>query len=134
MQRRRAKLRTKKIGEFFGLGAIRLVRSGMILKSLKLALVLLLAMDAPAAACHRFHVWRYPWPQRCDAPRSIRVALVRIAPRPSAVNEETPKKETPPPIPLPSLADAVYGAVWGAEPDESTRARLLRAALSLRAR
>ena len=98
----------------------------MTLKSLKLALVLSLAMDAPAVACHRFHVWRYPWPQRCDAPRSIRVALVRIAPRPSVVNEE----KTPPPIPLPSLADAAYGAVWGAEPDENTRARLLRAALS----
>jgi len=107
----------------------------MTWKSLKLALVLSLAMDAPAAACHRFHVWRYPWPQRCDAPLPIGVALVRIAPRPSAVNEETPKKETPkketpPPIPLPSLADAAYGAVWGAEPDENTRARLLRAALS----
>jgi hypothetical protein len=37
---------------------------------------------------------------------------------------------TAPPIPLPSLADAAYGAVWGAEPDENTRARLLRAALS----
>ena len=102
----------------------------MILKSLKLALVLSLAMNAPAAACHRFHVWRYPWPQRCDAPRPIRVAMVRIAPRPTAVDEETPKKETPPPIPLPSLADAAYGAVWGAEPDENTRARLLRAARS----
>jgi hypothetical protein len=101
----------------------------MTAKSLKLALVLSLAMDAPAAACHRFHVWRYPWPQRCDAPRPIGVALVRIAPSPSAVNEETlketPKKETPPPIPLPSLADAAYGAVWGVEPDAGTRARLL---------
>jgi hypothetical protein len=95
----------------------------MTLKSLVLALVLSLAMDAPAAACHRFHVWRYPWPQRCDAPR-LRVATVRIAPRQSAVNGETPQKETPPSIPLPSLADAV----WGAEPDENTRVRLLRAA------
>lgn len=31
-----------------------------------LALVLLLASQ-PAEACHRFKVWRYPTPQRCDA-------------------------------------------------------------------
>jgi hypothetical protein len=31
---------------------------------LALALALSLAAD-PAAACHRFSVWRYPTPQRC---------------------------------------------------------------------
>jgi hypothetical protein len=27
-----------------------------------LATVLILAS---APACHRFHIWKYPWPQRC---------------------------------------------------------------------
>lgn len=30
-----------------------------------LALALVLVASQPAQACHRFHVWRYPTPQRC---------------------------------------------------------------------
>jgi hypothetical protein len=45
---------------------------------LALALALTLAAD-PAAACHRFSVWRYPTPQRCP----VRLAQ-EARPRPSA--------------------------------------------------
>jgi hypothetical protein len=44
---------------------------------LALALALTLAAD-PAAACHRFSVWRYPTPQRCG----LRLAQ-EAHPRPS---------------------------------------------------
>ena len=64
-----------------------------------------------------------------EAMASVASDRLRQEIRPSVallINEE----KTPPPIPLPSLADVAYGTVWGAEPDENTRARLLRAALS----
>jgi hypothetical protein len=27
--------------------------------------VLLLAVESAAGACHKYSVWKYPWPQRC---------------------------------------------------------------------
>jgi hypothetical protein len=40
---------------------------------LALALALTLAAD-PAVACHRFSVWRFPYPQRCGVAHVQRVA------------------------------------------------------------
>ena len=40
--------------------------------------VLALVSADPALACHRFHVWRYPTPQRCAF-----TALARHAPSPA---------------------------------------------------
>ncbi len=41
------------------------------MRRLRFAVVLLLACGADRAeACHRFSTWRYPWPQRCDAPKA----------------------------------------------------------------
>lgn len=64
-----------------------------------LALALYAAMTVHASACHRFHVWRYPWPQRCDAAR-FEVAVRRAAPPftpepPSAKPDKTLPKEMP---------------------------------------
>lgn len=47
------------------------------------ALTLMLAAE-PASACHRFSRWYYPWPQRCSAPRIIRVSMREIEPQPAA--------------------------------------------------
>ena len=35
------------------------------MKAFVLAFSVLFAVQ-PALACHRYAVWRYPWPQRCD--------------------------------------------------------------------
>lgn len=37
-----------------------------------LALEIILTSAPPALACHRFHVWRFPWPQRCGVFRDFR--------------------------------------------------------------
>jgi creatinine amidohydrolase/Fe(II)-dependent formamide hydrolase-like protein len=58
---------------------------------------LLLAQTAPAAACHRFSVWRYPTPQRCAVAHVAKPAAramvpaapaVATAPHDPAVDEE----------------------------------------------
>lgn len=64
-----------------------------------LAVIILLAFMSYASACHRFSVWKYPFPQRCSvrpvsyiappAPDKDRSWFVDIAPEPD--------------IPLPSL-------------------------------
>jgi len=36
----------------------------------------------PAHACHRFHTWRFPFPQRCD------VRLFRPSPAPAPIFDE----------------------------------------------
>ena len=46
------------------------------MKALVVALALVSAQ--PALACHRFHVWNYPTPQRCGF-----VALARHIPSPA---------------------------------------------------
>jgi hypothetical protein len=35
------------------------------MKRLFMVVALIGAMVEPALACHRYHVWHYPWPQRC---------------------------------------------------------------------
>jgi hypothetical protein len=93
-----------------------------------LALALLAAMTTEAAACHRFSVWRYPWPQSCGA----RVAHAQIFAhfrRQQGGNKAAtlPVPEPAPVLPLPGLARADLD---GGEADEPTRADvLLRAAL-----
>lgn len=72
----------------------------------------------PAEACHRFHIWKYPWRQTCRvtalAPTGIR-SLQKI--------EVVPVERE---IPLPSLTDID----WGTSPDDELRGRLwLRATL-----
>lgn len=39
----------------------------------------LLALTQPAEACHRFSVWRYPYPQRCGVARVERVVAIPAA-------------------------------------------------------
>jgi hypothetical protein len=51
-----------------------------------LALAILLASGSEAAACHRFSVWKYPYPQRCRvvASHDWFVELVKIPTEPGA--------------------------------------------------
>ena len=99
----------------------------------------------PADACHHFRYWGYKTPQRCGVAPHRRVAVrshpvVKVVSRPSTAAPPAPKPETavprtvapltlPPAIPLnmtlPGLTDVVSSAVWGAEPDEETRVRML---------
>jgi hypothetical protein len=99
----------------------------------------------PADACHHFRYWGYKTPQRCGVAPHWRVAVrshpvVKVVSRPSTAAPPAPKPETavpktaapltlPPAIPLnmilPGLTDVVSSAVWGAEPDEETRVRML---------
>ncbi len=54
-------------------------------RAAKLAAVLALVVSAqPALACHRFHVWNYPTPQRCGI---IRIAAAHPASK-LAIGEE----------------------------------------------
>ena len=52
-------------------------------------IIALLGVAQPAhAACHKFSVWRYPWPQRCeaaahDAPKLVAHSSVPYPPRPA---------------------------------------------------
>jgi hypothetical protein len=62
---------------------------------IRLALVLAL-LATPAQACHRFRVWKYPYPQRCSV-AADRSWFVEIAPQPP------PKPEQSVDIPLPPL-------------------------------
>jgi hypothetical protein len=71
-------------------------------------LALLLALATPAGACYRFHVWRYPWPQRCD------VHGHEIA-QPTSAKEPT--------IPLPFLDDIQWNGDFYLKPE--MKARLL---------
>ena len=51
-----------------------------------LIIAILLAQSPPAAACHRFHDWRFPYPQRCGTG----AALVRTAARQVPAQPSTP--------------------------------------------
>jgi hypothetical protein len=68
---------------------------------LKLTFALVL-LATPADACHRFSVWRYPYPQRCG----LRVVQLEAPPAPAP----EPKPPEPPEadIPLPSLENMVF--------------------------
>jgi hypothetical protein len=91
---------------------------------LALALALTLAAD-PAAACHRFSVWHYPWRQSCNLRGGVVPApkLRTIETAPGAVARDRGR----PTVALPSLA---RGDLDAGEADEPIRAHvLLRAAL-----
>jgi hypothetical protein len=102
-----------------------------------LALFVALPVD-PVSACHRFRVWHYPHPQQCRVSalthyrafvpfRKVAAREEGPAPKRTLVDQH-PSEQAP--FPLPSLTDGVFASVWGNEPDEFTRARLmLRATL-----
>jgi len=51
-------------------------------------LALITLITTPAEACHRFHTWKYPWPQQCgSANRFIIKAAVPVAPPPPPLDE-----------------------------------------------
>jgi len=52
-------------------------------------LALVLVTLQPAQACHRFHVWRYPWRQQCST-QATRAALT--LPVQTAVHVQTPEE------------------------------------------
>lgn len=81
----------------------------MTVRGLWLALALLASTPVSAAVpCHRYAVWRYPWPQRCGEIR---------AGREKAAIQFPPTRE----IALPLLSPQDYDT---REPDAITRARL----------
>ena len=110
--------------------------SQMSVRGLLLALALLASATVPAAAaCHRYSVWHYPFPQRCGVTRQ----MVRLQILANSDNIASHKEIVAPDrndfgpdrndfgIALPSLARADLDEP---EADEATRARLLlRAAL-----
>jgi len=72
--------------------------------------VLLGALFAqPSAACHRFRVWNYPTPQRCDTHATYRPAILH------RVDSHPPVDNSPPDIPLPSLNDITWGGAMDSE-------------------
>jgi hypothetical protein len=67
---------------------------------LKMTLALVL-LATPANACHRFSVWRFPYPQRCG----LHVVQLEAPPAP-APEPKPPEPEAD--IPLPSLENMVF--------------------------
>lgn len=59
-----------------------------------LAILLFFALAQPAAACRRFSIWHYDFPQPCPIAR----AEAKAAPAPAA-----------PDIPLPDLSEITWG-------------------------
>jgi hypothetical protein len=98
----------------------------MTLRGIMLAAALLASMPTEAAACHRYSIWKNPWPQRCGVARQM-VRPPERGHNPTKFREVLSPAQDEPNIALPGLArtDCV-----GGEADEPTRARLLlRAAL-----
>jgi hypothetical protein len=58
-------------------------------KRFALVLALMLASAPEAVACHRFSVWRYPTPQRCEVRHELRATLPRM-PRPAPAWDPVP--------------------------------------------
>ena|SRR5579871_3571830 len=68
-------------------------------------------MASPAeAACHRFSIWHFPWPQRCGGAA------------PAAKQSLQDSKGGEPEIALPALS---RGEIVGGNADGATRARLM---------
>ena len=60
------------------------------MRSIALAAAIMMATPTDAAACHRFTVWKFPWPQRCASgrpsaarPVSLRLPPAKAGPEPS---------------------------------------------------
>jgi hypothetical protein len=80
-----------------------------------LTYTVLLLLVAPASACRHYSIWGFPWAQRCSVSTPVRA--VPVTP--------TPPVDTD--MPLPDLT----AVIWGDDPNEDTRGRLLlRAALA----
>jgi hypothetical protein len=77
-----------------------------------LALALLASMTTEAAACHRFSIWHYSWPQRCGsqslAERSLRPRAARVALRPALARTVA---STQPPAPVAMSEEAPPEAI-----------------------
>ena len=93
------------------------------MKALSLALAIAL-LPAPAEACHRFSVWKYPWRQSCGF---IPIPKIGIDKRsPLRVARNLAPTTSWPEIPLPALEPID----WGQEADDEARGRIeLRALL-----
>lgn len=64
------------------------MRAGLIVLAASL-------MVSPAQACHRFSVWKFPYPQRCSVPAQVdRSWFVEIGAEadPAPVDERTPEQ------------------------------------------
>jgi hypothetical protein len=98
-------------------------------KSAFAAILVLLALEAPADACHRFAVWHFPYRQSCGVAERMRyraqAMAVPMAPRPIAARAIHKAIAAAPEIPLPDLRDIE----WGAIAVESDRARLMLKAI-----
>jgi hypothetical protein len=69
----------------------------------RVLIVVLIALAAwPADACHRYAVWRYPYPQQCN----VRVA--QLAPAPEPPPKPIDLQADGVDIPLPSLEHMVF--------------------------
>ena len=55
----------------------------MTLRGLLLGAVFLASAPTDAAACHRFSVWKYPWPQRCEVQSSLHRKAGGVRPTPA---------------------------------------------------
>ncbi len=89
------------------------------MKALGLALLVAL-LPAPAEACHRFSVWKYPWAQRCGViPKTVpKIGIGKQTPLRVARNLAT--TSSPPEITLPSLLTID----WGETADDEARGRM----------
>jgi hypothetical protein len=92
----------------------------------KLVLPFVIAALVPsmafAAKCHQFSIWKFPYPQRC---------YTALAPMKLLLQARPPERTTPNQerigIPLPPLADIIWGEVG---PDELRALALLRNLMS----
>ena len=51
--------------------------------------ILFIVLAQPAVACHRFHVWKYPYPQRCQiVTRDDKTWFVEITKLPDDIDRE----------------------------------------------
>lgn len=81
-------------------------------------LAAIIGLSSPAfAGCHKYSIWKFPWPQRCP-PAERRLIAGDIVPLPPVLDRD-------PEIPLPSLD----GIDWGSCPEDMRARLLLRAAL-----
>ena len=85
------------------------------MKALSLALAIAL-LPAPAEACHRFSVWKYPWAQRCGViPKTVpKIGIGKQPPLRGARNLARPE------LPLPSRLTID----WGQTADDDARGRM----------
>lgn len=94
-------------------------------KSLLASALILLAIEAPADACHRFSIWHYRQPQACGLAHRMRFRAqaqgVPMPHKPIPPRAIAPGPAPSPDIPLPDLRDIE----WGSVAQDSDRGRLM---------